>query len=338
MKNMMSIFSSCLISLFFAVLFSPAQSHAITIEAFTDWTLTINDKVINPDADPRAEAKRAFGPDADNAPISPPNLTADPLKIKASAKVTNTDKEATGVTASTSLNFSRIYKTKRLGSAGFFDVNVNGAVQGVMGTLTTDNPFFFPVAFFNLEIQVNPVDALGNVLGGPFAPAVSLSDLQGPVDTLGTDAWTGTPPNQGRKVTEIDSNFKTAVRLRKKQGVHTYFEVAGVLGVGASIKAVLSEQALDDYVAAFNDFLDEQIANPTATLNPEELVIAASTYINLQNGDLTAKGMSGFADSDFFGTIHLTVDATTVPEPSSWLLLGSGLAGLGFFRMRRKAA
>jgi len=48
MKKKMSVFSSCIISLFLAVFLSPANSHAITITPFTDWTLTINAKVINP--------------------------------------------------------------------------------------------------------------------------------------------------------------------------------------------------------------------------------------------------------------------------------------------------
>jgi len=51
----------------------------------------------------------------------------------------------------------------------------------------------------------------------------------------------------------------------------------------------------------------------------------------------------GFNDSVVFGPRSITFDLTAsevapIPEPSTMLLLGSGLAGLGWYRRRRKAA
>ena len=54
------------------------------------------------------------------------------------------------------------------------------------------------------------------------------------------------------------------------------------------------------------------------------------------NGFLMTGGVQGAGD---FYTLHIStaVSTSTIPEPSAMILLGSGLASLGYFRRRRKS-
>jgi hypothetical protein len=356
MRAKSSVLSGCIVGLLLAVPLAPAESHAaILVEPHTNWTLTINNKDIFPAADApgppdgpllRAEAKRAFGGDPDagaagQASISAPNFTADPLMIKAAAKVTNTSTAADGVSATTSLNFSRIYKTKNPLSSGSVNLVVKGKIKGIEGTLITQNPFFFPIALVDLQIDITEVDSSGVPLEpGPFAPFVKINPLQGPPSRLGPFAWAGDAANPGRKTTTVKTNFKGSLRFKKKVNETKYFKIEGLLGVAASIQKVESLADRQTYLAEFFELVE--LNDPANQLTPAELLAAAALYIDLGTGTLTPAGMSGFAIADFFGTVDLTVDTEIlVPglgPPGLALLAIVLLAGAGLMHRRYRQA
>ena len=320
-------------------------------------TLTLNDKIITPASEApgppdgalgRAEAKRAFGPDADTGAaktISAPNFTADPLVIKAFAKVTNTSDKTDGVDAETRLKFSRIYKTKQVNSSGTFTVNMRGDIKGIDGKLITQNPFFDPTASMFLGLSIVEVDASGNPLD-PFRrvdePVFIVEDLDNKLE-LAPSLFAGSFAKPGDKHTDpgksertIKNNFNGAAKFKKKAGETLFFLIEGEFMVSADIGNV---QSLAERLVSLASFLEfVELGADGSFLTPAQLIARASELINLTTGELTTAGMSGFAEADFFGTVDITVDATdVVPEPSTMLLLGFGLAGLGFFGRRRIA-
>ena len=250
--------------------------------------------------------------------------------------MTNTEDRLEGVNASTSLNFSRIYKTKNPLSSGSFTVNARG-VKGIEGQLITQNPFFHPFALMDLQIDITEVDSTGVPLfPGPFAPVVKINPLLRNVDTLGPFAWVGDPGAAGRRTLDIKTNFSGKLKFKKKVNETKFFKIEGVFGVGASISKVDSLADRLTYLDAFFALVEEN--NPANVLSPQELLANLSLFLEIDGankGTLTALGAEGFAISDFFGTVDIIVDATdVVPEPSTMLLLGFGLAGLGFMRRR----
>ena len=102
--------------------------------------------------------------------------------------------------------------------------------------------------------------------------------------------------------------------------------------MSATIDVVDSLDTRKISLASFLDFVE--LDAPGSLLDADALLLRASRMIDLSTGVLTPEGMSGFAEANFFSTIDLTVDATDIPEPTTILLLGLGLAGLGYTRRR----
>ena len=82
----------------------------------------------------------------------------------------------------------------------------------------------------------------------------------------------------------------------------------------------------------------------TFTMESANVVSNTSTFLNLVGtGWLTETGYANTwasfsLTSTSTGTISYTIDASAVPEPSSLLLLGTGLLGLAFLVFRKSTA
>jgi len=113
---------------------------------------------------------------------------------------------------------------------------------------------------------------------------------------------------------------------------------------------VTSSSSDDFYVTVNNGSINLEgysYSLPPFMLEFSNLSAGGGFGLDLPSGaDLQLKGLQMFTGSDsapilstgtFFFNSSLglvTVNVTTVPEPSTLLLLGFGLAGLGFFRKR----
>jgi len=99
----------------------------------------------------------------------------------------------------------------------------------------------------------------------------------------------------------------------------------------------------------FNSFLDFDLSNVPFVASQDYTAIIVDQNprwgMQLQNGgnpyaggDAITRGGVSTTGADMRVRIQPGTALNPIPEPSTMLLLGSGLAGLGFFRMRRKAA
>lgn len=72
--------------------------------------------------------------------------------------------------------------------------------------------------------------------------------------------------------------------------------------------------------------------------NPLDLTLAeASHIVNPQGGYFGIDGWEGPVETNFNGVIDfITADAAPVPEPSTFVLMGLGLAAFGISRVRRR--
>ncbi len=318
------------ICLFLIVLLPTVTSYAITIIPHTDWVLTLNGKNISPAQDApgppdgplgRAEAKRAFGTDPDTgvaATISASNFTADTLKIKASAKVTNDSTKIDSVMAKTSLEFTRIYKTKQVKSTGTFYVNMRGDIKGIDGKLITQNPFFDPTAIMFLKLTIEEVNASGEPLplGGLQQPIFIEEFLDNTLTLIPNQVVRGgskpgdkhTDPGNSQRT--IKNNFNGAVKYKKKAGETLYFQVEGEFVVDVDIGVVQSLQERQVALASFMEFVE--LGAHGSLLSDNALLDRVSKLIDFGTGELTPAGMSGFAEADFFSTVDLIVDTTDV--------------------------
>ena len=101
----------------------------------------------------------------------------------------------------------------------------------------------------------------------------------------------------------------------------------------AQQQVIIEEQVLDslDQTIAFKIVKSSDQLEANAGFTPQSK-ITVNTAIALINDDPEDSSVNFVSIEEW----NQTFSQTPVPEPSTMLLLGSGLAGLGFFRRRRK--
>ncbi len=113
-----------------------------------------------------------------------------------------------------------------------------------------------------------------------------------------------------------------------------------ISGPGNSLSPTNSRD-LGGTLANFNAIL----GNGTFTLGTYTLsvnnIAAVGNYVitptysgGYTNGDWTGDANAGFPDNNVSSPLHIDVNVSAAPEPSTWALVALGLVGIGFLRAR----
>lgn len=162
-----------------------------------------------------------------------------------------------------------------------------------------------------------------------IAPSASASPITGSIAIDGatgsTDSWNST-----------SISFTGAGEVQQATGT-----LSSLIGQTVVLTSFTFVPASD---ASGVMLFDVASGAATFTMESVSVVSNSSTFLNLAGaGWLTETGYdntwaSFSLTSTNTGTISYTIDATTVPEPSSLLLLGTGLLGLAFLVFRKSTA
>ena len=170
----------------------------------------------------------------------------------------------------------------------------------------------------------------GGTAGGTYSSVTaSLVGVNGPA-TFGVTGLSGGNPTDASQPFVSFSGGETVLATGSLIEGTTSFSTSStgaVLGAAANLTTTFEN--------IFNNFITNP-ANVTLTLagafNNNALIIG------VVNGGQSFVLNGGGGDISFNATANPTPPPTPVPEPASMLLVGAGLAGIGFVRRRRQLA
>lgn len=312
MKRMSGV-SSCMVGLWLAVFLLAAESHAqVRIKPRGSWKIKEPIvKITDPPGDARAEA-RGSGEVVTSG-------RSQVLQLKPFASVRNSTKETAGVYAEVVLEFWRYYETTRVSSGEVWICVRTKKDPKIVGTLTTQNPFFDPNAHMTLEVQVEEVDRIGYNKYREKGPKHVFpvwehhlhNDLKVEEDKYPPGTRKPKGDNAGTLVLDVPSTYFEVPKGKFHKEVYEvrYYKVWGKFRVWAGIKAVAPLSVRKTRIAELRTFAEID-AHKSILKTWTALMARAEKLVNLDTGVLTEVGESGLAEANFETTLNLIVDST----------------------------
>lgn len=201
----------------------------------------------------------------------------------------------------------------------------SGADAGGVGTATMD---ILGSGTNSLTITVDNTSPTSLISGsGINTPGITGFGFDGTLSQTNITSWSMTAKTSGGSTVTIDDQTGTGAWVMNTKVGNIKLDFLPTAGSPAQIKGALySPAAVSGFGATPNYF-----TQATLQVNFNQVItVSQPAFVRMQN-----VGLNGEGSLKLPGTPCANGNCTTTPEPASFLLFGSGLAGLAAWRYRK---